>query len=57
MNEIKELFERVETLETQIKDLSKRVEILEKQKIEDREEQIRKLEVELNYAKYGLWMT
>lgn len=36
----------------EIKELSKRVEILEKQKIEDREEQIRKLEVELNYAKF-----
>lgn len=52
MNDIEELSKRVETLETQIKELSKRVEILEKQKIEDREEQISKLEAELNYEKF-----
>ncbi len=52
MNDIEELSKRVETLEMQIKDLSKRVEILEKQKIEDREERISKLEAELNYAKF-----
>lgn len=37
---------------SEIKDLSKRVEILEKQIKDDKEEQLKKLEAELNYAKF-----
>ena len=39
-------------IEHEIKDLSKRVEILEKQMKEDKEEQIKKLKAELDYAKF-----
>jgi len=35
-----------------IKDLSKRVEILEKRIKEDKEEQLKKLKAELDYAKF-----
>lgn len=40
------------TNEEEIKDLSKRVEALEKQIKEDKEEQLKKLKAEVEYAKY-----
>lgn len=40
------------TREEKIKDLSKRVEALEKQIKEDKEEQLKKLKAEVDYAKF-----
>ena len=39
-------------IKNEVKDLSKRVEILERQMKEDKEEQLKKLKAELDYAKF-----
>ena len=44
--------ERIDIIENELKDLSKRVEDMEKQMKEDKEEQLKKLKAELDYAKF-----
>lgn len=51
-NEIKELSKRVDDLEKQAEELSKRIENFEKQMREDKEEEIKKLKAERDYAKF-----
>lgn len=44
--------ERIAIIENEIEELFKRVENIEKQMKEDKEEQLKKLEAELEYAKF-----
>lgn len=43
---------RIAKIENELKDLSKRVENIEKQIKEDKEEQLKNLKAELDYAKF-----
>lgn len=50
---LQEVYKReVSEIKNKLKDLSKRVENIEKQMKEDKEEQLKKLKAELDYAKF-----